>query len=398
MRNAGAWWMSITLLFPPACGGKQLNDVGDVNDGDDRGGAAGSATGGTSPTGGQGGAAGASGGSTATDGAPPDIGACDAGDGCLFEEGTDVRGLTADATTLYWIEYGTTDELGNYANDGRLLARDFDSDEVRTLATGLEGPVDVRVSEAHAYVFLDRYWDGGATNALVRLPLAGGSAELVQAHSRAFVFTSRSYESFVSDGANAYFSTHDGIYWATESRAEALVLVEPPVGRMAVDHADGYVYFEREADEVYELWRVPLAGGTTERILEETFNHFQVAGDFVYAMDPTSSDPLVADDGVYYLSQTPKDGGAPWTRLLRRPGTGGFRIQVREELVFHDNGLRRTAPDWEIVQGRLDTLASSEPIVSLSREAQFWIGTPAGVFWVQGFTQDSNIYRRENAQ
>jgi hypothetical protein len=197
----------------------------------------------------------------------------------------------------------------------------------------------------------------------------------------------------VSDGANAYFTTLDGIYQATEARAEALMLAPAPAGRLALD-VSGYIYFERDGVELVDLWRVPLSGGDAELVIEDTPSHFQVAGDDLYAIEPTFGHPLTGDDGVYYVSRMPKDGGAAWTRLMRRSGTGGYRIQVSGEFVFHDNFPSPNTGDWELLQGRLDAVASSEPLLSLSLQAWYWIGTPAGVFWSHG----TDIYLRENAQ
>ncbi|HEX7454303.1 MAG TPA: hypothetical protein VF294_18555, partial [Polyangiaceae bacterium] len=64
------------------------------------------------------------GGESATSG-PGDAGAggvandaCDTGNGCILEYGSEITALTADDSTLYWVEHGTSDNLGNYNNDG----------------------------------------------------------------------------------------------------------------------------------------------------------------------------------------------------------------------------------------------------------------------------------------
>jgi hypothetical protein len=380
------------------CGGRLLNDVGDLND-EGRGGSSmsGAGSGGTTTSmggmagaGGMGGtgaggtgAGGSSAGGGATGGAD---GRCDAGNGCSFEQGSNVRALTADDENLYWVEYGTSDELGNYANDGRLLARSFDSDEVRTLATGLEGPVGVAVSTAHAYVLLDSHWDDGLRSALVRLPLRGGDYETISL-DRAAPRLDTCPQCFVSSGADAYWSAFGAIYRVTESSADASELVSQLSDELAV--SDSHLYFPLEGGGLREaghLWRIPLAGGEMEEVAADARDHYQISGDFVYAIDWPGA-------GVeYYVSRMPKEGG-PWTRLVRRTGTGGYRIQISGELVFHDNFPQSETAVWEVVQGRLDDLESVQPIVELDGEAGSWIGTARGVFWTNG----QGIYRRENA-
>src|SRR5262245_56013057 len=177
MKPHLVWFGAFGLAAALGCAGESLNDVGDLNTGgageggEDSGGTgASAATGGSSGSGmgnggggggGAGGTGGATGGSAGGGGAAgtntvaPDIGPCNEGDGCVFEEGTGIRALAADASHLYWVEYGTSDELGNYANNGRLLSRAFDSQEVTTLATDLAGSLGVAVTSTHVYAYLD---------------------------------------------------------------------------------------------------------------------------------------------------------------------------------------------------------------------------------------------------
>src|SRR5688572_1213601 len=69
-----------------------------------------------------------------------------------FVVGSDIRDITSDDENLYWVEFGSYDELGNYLDDGALRSKPLDGGDVRTLAGGLSGPVNVDVTDAHAYV------------------------------------------------------------------------------------------------------------------------------------------------------------------------------------------------------------------------------------------------------
>ncbi|HEX6274090.1 MAG TPA: hypothetical protein VFZ53_13670, partial [Polyangiaceae bacterium] len=100
------------------------------------------------------------------------------------------------------------------------------------------------------------------------------------------------------------------------------------------------------------------------------------------------------DNVLYYVTRAPKDGSGPWTNLFQRSGSGGYRIQIQEDLVFHDNFPTPTSAEWELLQGRLGDIESSERLLSLSLQAWYWIGTSVGVFWTHG----TNIYLRENVQ
>lgn len=409
MRNLGFWMTLGLFAVPLACGGRQLNDVGDLNDDDATGGTAGATggtgTGGTSTTGGQGGSSGATGGSPNATGGSNTTGGmagvgneCDAGNGCLFEDANDVRALAADATTLYWIDYGTTDELDNYANDGRLLARDFDSAEVRTLATGLEGPFSLDLTATHAYIVIEKYWDRGDHLAMIRYPLSGGERELVQLLPEAWGEFGNPPHRVVSSGANAYWGTIGSYFWATEARAEAEVFVDiaPETSMNTLAANEDAVLFTRKADsgsDYSDLYTAPLDGGDATLLVAEGNPEIATSGEFLYAAEP----PFYYRDRLtsYFIYRMPSTGGR-WTRLAEYRGAGGRRLAIVGDLLFHErhtesNNRRR----WQIVEARLDDLANAEPIVQsdVDVEPMEWVGTTRGVYW----TDRSAIYFRENA-
>jgi hypothetical protein len=406
MRNLGFWLTLGFFAVPLACGGRQLNDVGDLNDEDDgmTGGKAGSSTGGSSTagaatTGGQGGTGNATGGSPNPSGGSSGVGtACDAGNGCIFQDAHDVRALAADGTTLYWIDYGTTDELGNYASDGRLLARDFDSEEVRTLATDLEGPFSLDLSATHAYIVIGKYWDRGDRFAMIRYPLGGGERELVQVLPEGNGEFGNPNHRVVSSGAKAYWPTLGGYFWATDTRAEAELFLEidlaTSVGTLAANQ--DAVLFTRRADIGYEfndLYSVPLDGGDATLLVAETMPEFMSSGEFLYAAEP----PFFYSEALssYFIYRMPSTGGR-WTRLAEYQGAGGRRLTIVGDLLFHERHVEsNNKRSWQIVEGRLDDLANAEAIFQsdVNVEPMEWIGTTRGVYWTDGRA----IYFRENA-
>jgi hypothetical protein len=151
-----------------SCSGKALNEVGDLSSA----GQVGSALGGAQSSGGAVEVAGnvsddsaggriAHGGSVGTEAGgggggvlPPQAGAGgEAGQpeygcaGCtLVATGQDIRGAATNDQKVLWTDYGTSDELGNYEGNGRLLERSLDGGATSVLASSLGGPEAVALS------------------------------------------------------------------------------------------------------------------------------------------------------------------------------------------------------------------------------------------------------------
>lgn len=137
----------------------------------------------------------------------------ESGNGCIIEYGDDIRALAVDGTSVYWVTHGTFDALGNYKNDGRLFKRDLSATTATQLATGLAGPVGIGLTTTHVYVYLDQAWDADGPYALARIPIAGGSAAVIQRGAQPV--NARGYacpHCFVHSGSAAYFPLSDGIY------------------------------------------------------------------------------------------------------------------------------------------------------------------------------------------
>lgn len=177
------WGTLMGCLVAVACAGTKLNDVGDIygdagKGGGDNGsggkslGKAGSGSGGRvgqpviDEPGGVGGA-----------GEEPGF-ACET---CqLVAETPGIRALWAASDRLYWTEYGTFDALDNHQDDGRLLSLPFEGGEPSIVASGLEGPTWLAISEQYAYFWLEHASAAGGALQLARVPLEGGEPQLLQ--------------------------------------------------------------------------------------------------------------------------------------------------------------------------------------------------------------------------
>ena len=407
MKQYGVWFTTFGLAAALGCAGESLNDVGDLNTadagesgaGDGSGataGTTGGATGGGSggATGGQtmGGSGGSTGG-TAGDGggatgggtlggsggiagggdSGPNIGPCNEGDGCVFGEGTGIRALAADATHLYWVEYGTSDERGNYNNDGRLLSRAFDSPDVTILATDLLGPLGVAVTSTHAYAIVDRVWQaGGERYAHLRVPLAGGEPQTVYVDLSETTYGKCGYSGkcFYPYEDAGYWWREDGIWEVTAASDEAVRISEEPLGVVGVDET--YVYcinVDYGPHDNVELYRIPRTGGEPEIVTNDAgaVRH-AVSGEYVYALDR-------------WLSRMPKTGGR-WEALADVAGSGGYDFTFVGDDFFFD----AHPGTFSVTRGSLADPAAAAVIIYLPSEPESWVGVQGGAYWTDGST------------
>ncbi len=384
-------------IFLFACAGKNLTEVGELNHagagGGDGAAQAGSDDGGTAPGAGtsNGGTSngGTSNGGTSNGGTagvpdPPYVpdggtagaggendGPPDVGNGTVFQEGLSrVTAVTADATAVYWVEHGTEDSLGNYQNDGRLVARDFDDEGVRVIVDSLPGAVGVALTSEHAYVSVDQLYDSGLRNALVRVPLAGGAPETVLIKSDEYwPYNFLCAGCFVHHGDTGYFPLADKLYRITPEASAPEVFSNIVAYELTAGVDSLYV----QSDD--GIWVIPYDTGEPGLVTTELRYEIQVSGDYLYGIeDGTSS---------LYLSRMPLAGGA-WVRLPpRRVAAYSWRMQILDGLFFHD--IHRES-GWQLKQGNLSDPEGAGTALDL-REAdshRIWVGTHHGVFWNDG--------------
>jgi hypothetical protein len=342
MKKTKGWVLAGVGLLAAACGGKQLRNVGELN------GEAGASESPGSPQ-------------TPGAGGKPAAGP----ESEVFAVGTtDVVGITASATTLYWVERGSSDELGNYQHDGRLVARDFDSEDTRVVAEDLPGPTGLWITTEHALVHVDRVFnDGGLQkNALLRIALTGGNYDVVS-----WGASRQRPLQFAHDGNIGYFPHWDDgyVYRLEPDEAEASVYLPQPASSLTIHQGSLYVgYFDG-------VWEVPLATGTPQQLSTEERHQIRTNGDFVYGIE-------YLNDGQY-LSRMPLDGG-PWVRLPpKHTTTNGWQLMMLDELFFFDgfdDEQRR-----HITHGTLADPDAAKTAVALGTGSQHvWVGTAHGIF------------------
>jgi hypothetical protein len=117
-----------------------------------------------------------------------------------------VVALSASESYLHWLEYGTRNTLGTYQHDGTLMSYAIADGTTKTIASGLEGPTRLGLTTTHAYIYVD----GGELIGtqikpqLLRVPLAGGSVELVQDGTQFERFTAVGSQAFWGKGNQTY--------------------------------------------------------------------------------------------------------------------------------------------------------------------------------------------------
>src|SRR6185295_13943323 len=107
---------------------------------------------------------------------------------------------------LYWTDYGTRDALGNHQHDGVVRSYDFANGAVATVTSGLAGPTGIGVTDGYVYVELDGgpLTLGASEPKIWRVPLAGGTLELVQDQQALGQAGAQFSRSFVSSGSSAF--------------------------------------------------------------------------------------------------------------------------------------------------------------------------------------------------
>jgi hypothetical protein len=150
---------------------------------------------------------------------------------------------------VFWIDHGSSDKLGNYQNDGRLVARPIEGGPLQVLASALPGPYELELTSNYAYMLVDSV-GGLKPFALVRLPLAGGPLETLKSQTipigaRA---TSDSYEYggdvLATSASFAYVANDGGIYRVAETAGATLevALTEYNGTNVIADAAGVYLF------------------------------------------------------------------------------------------------------------------------------------------------------------
>ena len=349
----------VGLLTVVACAGTKLHEVGDL-DGEGGAGQGGEAStpadggnndfgdGGELPVmGGSGGKSpvvGGSGGTTLIDeppivggagGAAPDEFVCEACE--LVAETPDIRDVWAGSEHLYWIEYGGFDELENHLDNGRLMSMPLAGGEPVEVASDLQGPVQLAVSEGHAYVLVERSSSLEGARQLVRVALETGDEQVLQAFPDGFnMFYDRrdwARRFFAVGGGYAFWLRGATIYRLSEdatSAPEALLETESLV-RLLADESALYLL---DAQGIASVSFGGEAGAQLWTGEGERFETLTLAAGNFYALEVGAT---------AYLARLPGAGGsfkrfaeapAPWLNRLNTDGArfvGDFGVRLQPE-------------------------------------------------------------------
>lgn len=297
---------------------------------------------------------------------------------------TGVQALVADDSSVYWVEYGTRDALGNYANDGSLKV--YDGAATKTLSSSLTGPVDLALTSRHAYVYVDGapLLGSSLTPQLLRVPLSGGKAELIQ--------DGITPQSFVGAGNRAFWGrvsvTNGGvtgaIYSATADVDAVPSVFVPNVIVPRNFAADETSLYYNDLGGSPQIQSAPIAGGPPVST-GVIFSQFVLRGDSIYALDGDGAGGLV-------LAQAPKAGGP--VKHVRPLGDGGGDLRLVGDRYF----WVRSGADSSRFEIMTASFASSEPVTRLLEATSLpdkavWAVTATALYWFDG----SAIYSRSLA-
>jgi hypothetical protein len=373
MRTRGMTWggCGVALwLGAAACSGTRLNEVGEVNTASAGSGGSLRNTGGAAST--LGGAAGSVGNTAGTagrvdpdvggEGGGPDNDTLDCPTCVVVAASQDVRGVAANDEKVLWVDYGTSDDLGNYNGNGRLLSRNLAGGETTVLADSLPGPESVSLSDQYAYLFVDR--QGGLDHSLgvVRVPLAGGVAQPVQSLDAADWST---YRVFAFASGYEYWNWGGAVYRVAEAGDAPVETFVAARGVLRILTDDTLVYYQ----DATGIWTVPVTGGDATKLSSAgdsaSVDIALLNGSYLYAQE-TSKTASVSDS---YLTRMPRVGGT-WTRIAVSPNYLTWsQLAVDGDEYFIDEP---TKTQRQIQQGSLMTPATRTTLAAERAPSAFW--------------------------
>jgi len=304
----------------------------------------------------------------------------------VYEE-SGVVALTASDSHVYWLEYGTRDALGNHQHDGALMSYSIGDGATTTVATGLAGPMGLELTESHAYVYIDGAPLIGAwiQPQLLRVPLAGGDAELVQAG------TQPQHAGFTAAGGKAFWTAGATVYsMLSDSNAVPTAFLTVDAKNLNSDATDLYY-----ATPGNDLMRAPLTGAEPSAVGLSVEN-FALHDDGIFALESIDTSYT---GGL--LSRAPKSGGA--FQRVRALGAGRpnhlkvvvdrYFLDVIPKPVQIGNGQPFAYKMHVMMAGFVGT---APPIRLLERAVRgsvvdrLWVGTAGALYWSEG----QAIYRQ----
>lgn len=313
-------------------------------------------------------------------------------------ERSPVTSFAQDASHVYFTTYGSRDRLGNFQDDGALRAVSLEDGALATVVTGLPGAVAVGVTDSHAYLLVDGAPLIGSTThlRLLRVPLAGGTLEVVQDSPE----MPRTL-TFVAAGERAFWSSNDGIFVMTPTDAMARTFIPGPAGELSwwmgpLAEDGSNLYYRSSLPGSQDSWiaRMALDGGA-EQVLFVARSPFAVHGDFAYGAESI-------ENGTGLLLDRVATSGGTWQRV-RALGGGNtlYRLQIVGDRFFVDSNPPEVGPYTQSDSSKLSVLtgllsSDAPPVRVLERISrrgvvdQLWAGTANTFFWSDG----NNVYSR----
>jgi hypothetical protein len=381
--NLGFLCGSLAALLAMACGGKHLHEVGDVP-GD--GGAAGA----TNPGGatGMGGTSQLPGGAGGGGGTAPRALVCDTCE--VLADTPGIRAIWA-SDRVYWIEYGSVDALGNHQDDGRLLSVSLDGKQRIEIATGLQAPIQLGITEGYAYVVLEQSSSPLGELQLAQVALDSGDVALIQAISRDVLNGGWFQRSFAIGAGYVFWYDGGSVYRLAEAAGAApeeflevpdLVAMVSDGSRLYLQDADGIRSIPWDRATPMQLW--------SDRSSQQ-FTGLQLSGEYLFATERKLHD--------YWVVRLPKTGGS-FTRLEEAASPSLNRLVIHDSSYIGDYATgvdpsnSKSDVDTRLVQGVLEDPASRQVLASVhnSDEGTFWRAWDATATTVY-FAYDDQLYR-----
>lgn len=289
---------------------------------------------------------------------------------------SEIMGIAATDTHVYWIEYGTTDALNNYQFDGVLFQVDVENGEVETVAENLEGPVHIEVTPAEAYIWLDRFAtvDPEGSFALRTVSLSTGAVGVITD------VNVNAVSSFASFDDHAYFPIRVDGAWSVHEhvpgRTPRQILADDPEF-LAADET--HLYFKQRRGST---WRISLGEDAAEPELLSTARQYSLAlqGDSVVTVTRSGQ------NGPCFLSTMPKSGGT-WTNIVRLDDAiDFFDLAIDGTRYF----LRASRPSDRLLTGLTDSSDIQYlPVVESRLRAE----VEGAYYFAINFSNDGSVVR-----
>jgi len=321
----------------------------------------------------------------------------------LVAETPHIRAIASDSKSIYWLEYGNFDGLGNYQADGRLLSLAFDQTEPDVIATGLQGPAELAVTEDYAYFILEHSTSPKGEVQLARISLGGGDVELLQAIANSDTPHDRDgvrWEGlgwfnyyFASGGGFVFWRNADTIYRLMENADAPPVAFLTVTGKETVMADEAKLYVQNEAG----ISAVAHTGS-------------QLAPLWAYANSLTLQSMVLSSEAFFavefdekaYFTKVPKGGGAR-TRLGAPPTPSLTRLFTDGTSYVGDFSEYQLEPyrglEPALREGKLTDPSSARTLATGSRwkDAQgtnwwswrAWTATPTAVY----LGHENQLYR-----